>query len=256
MVKFHSVLKWLRGSQATTCLALHRPSIRTCEPRQTLSASFQLAIEVTLEDYCQQKDRTSPRGSGISNSYLYIQSSYRLNLVTRLAWVKIWIDGFTWPQSSNKRLLWIVLINRWPCFEGHVRSKFLEKKHSSFSRRQENFNIFVPLYLNGIVPFPFTVMFLFCMHACTINSWAWFADRSKIKSQLFCLPSRIDSFTRPRSSKVFWDSVLLDFWVCFAIVAWQESKLVIDDHQTHIASQPWSPPNVIAQPEQCSFQLA
>ena len=45
-------------------------NFRLCESSQTLSASFQLAIEVIWVDYCQQKDRTSPRGSGISNSSL------------------------------------------------------------------------------------------------------------------------------------------------------------------------------------------
>ena len=43
--------------------SLHTAALR--EPSRTLFASFQLAIEVTLGDYCREKDRTSPRGSGI-----------------------------------------------------------------------------------------------------------------------------------------------------------------------------------------------
>ena len=39
------------------------------ERSQTLSALFQPAIEVVLEVCCQQKDRTSPGGSAISNGY-------------------------------------------------------------------------------------------------------------------------------------------------------------------------------------------
>ena len=39
--------------------------IQTLEHSQTLSALFQPAIEVALEDCCQWKDRTSPRGSGV-----------------------------------------------------------------------------------------------------------------------------------------------------------------------------------------------
>ena len=64
-------------------------NIRTLEHSQTLSTLFQLATEVALEDCCQQKDNTSPRGSGVSNSCLYVQSSYGLNLETQLALVKI-----------------------------------------------------------------------------------------------------------------------------------------------------------------------
>ena len=68
----------LEDGKISTCLGAvacgrsgHRQSpipaecsnIRHCEPSQMLSASFQLATEVILEDCCQQKDHISHRGS-------------------------------------------------------------------------------------------------------------------------------------------------------------------------------------------------
>jgi hypothetical protein len=58
--------------------------------------------------------------------------------------------------------------------------------------------------------FMLAVPFLFRMHACTISNWAWSSEmQKKMKGQLVHLPTRIDSFILPRSSKLFLSSSLL-----------------------------------------------
>ena len=99
------------------------------------------------------------------------------------------------------------------------------------------------LHPDGLTLFLLAFLFLFYMYVCTISNnrhGCWWV---KMKSQLICLPSRINSFILPRSSKVFWGSALLQLFdfeqLSSMIKAWLGAKSAIDDDWSCIVNQLW-----------------
>ena len=66
---------------------------------------------------------------------------------------------------------------------------------------------FVLFHLNGFMPFPFTILFPFCMHVCAINCLGCLLTCKKLKASSFA--HRVELVVIHSLPKSFWDSLLL-----------------------------------------------